>query len=64
MAERCSNCGGNGVCPVCDGSGVKKFPPTKDGVTEAPCGTCGTSGKCILCKGDGKEPPTKYWPDR
>ena len=41
--KKCSNCGGTGVCTMCDGDGTF---PTNSFV----CVTCDGTGKCFLCE--------------
>ncbi len=46
----CYECGGDGACVICDGTGKD------DG---KPCTTCGAVGRCPLCDGEGQLPPAK-----
>ena len=46
----CYECGGDGACVVCDGSGKD------DG---RPCTACGATGLCSLCDGAGQLAPQK-----
>lgn len=46
----CYECGGDGACVVCDGTGKDEGKP---------CVTCGHVGFCRLCDGEGQLAPTK-----
>lgn len=46
----CYECGGDGACVTCDGSGKNEGKP---------CTTCGAIGFCRLCDGEGQLPPPK-----
>lgn len=57
---KCSNCGGDKQCTICDGSGQKQGG-TLPGHTPYThqCPTCKGSGRCFTCRGTGIEPPTR-----
>lgn len=52
MATPCATCGGMGVCPTCQGTGIEEFP-WRDPVL---CGSCGGQGHCAACSGSGEAP--------
>ena len=42
----CSNCGGSGKCPVCDG---------KKKINGGICDECQGTGVCFVCNGSGSK---------
>jgi tetratricopeptide (TPR) repeat protein len=63
--ERCSHCGGTGICPSCNGRGRAETCTVCKGlgrvITECPyckgtgiCLTCDGKGSCRFCKGTGR----------
>jgi hypothetical protein len=52
MAKKnCENCQKSGVCPLCEGTGIK----SKGNLDSVKCGACGGTKKCIVCNGTGRE---------
>lgn len=47
----CPNCGGDGTCPECKGSGKRDQEGDDDGMED--CEDCGGSGRCGDCRGNG-----------
>ncbi|HLI62496.1 MAG TPA: hypothetical protein VKV05_03795 [Terriglobales bacterium] len=50
--KRCLECGGDGKCPECFGSGVNVHLDED----EPKCRRCGGSGQCPWCHGTGRQP--------
>ena len=59
---KCNECGGSGVCSMCDGTGRIDINPhpspqyvVTDGSGTSTCYVCGGSGKCPDCHGTGRD---------
>ncbi len=64
----CFNCGGNGVCPTCHGTGEWELAAMwRDGLYKllpgqsppAHCTSCGGTKKCTVCGGKGRRTLTR-----
>lgn len=59
---KCVECGGSGVCPLCDGTGRITINPhpskpykINDGSGTSKCYLCNGTGKCSDCNGTGRK---------